>query len=193
MTVNTTGLFPDIMLIAGSVLFLIAAFLPISRVYVESVPAIRLQIIQDRRTQWNISQILFAIGALAVAVALFLGQRGFRELTRSTLGWIGVGLILFGAILWSIHVYYRATAPEAWLRGDFPNLGRFFVLYSLFTQIGLLLIGIMLRHSLLANWVSLMLIIAPALLFFLMVMFRDMPPFVYYVLTLITAVMFLVQ
>jgi hypothetical protein len=68
------------------------------------------------------------------------------------------------------------------------NTTYIFLLYSLLTQVGLVLVGIILLRSGIANWVGWMFIIGSAAFFLLMVIFRDMPPFVYYVLTMIAAV-----
>lgn len=56
------------------------------------------------------------------------------------------------------------------------------------TAIILALVGIMLPKSDPANWLGWMFILGSVVLFILMVIFRDMPPFVYYVLTMIAAV-----
>ncbi|MFO7894923.1 MAG: hypothetical protein R6U63_14505 [Longimicrobiales bacterium] len=57
-----------IVIIVGSVLFMAAAFSPISRVFAIPDPVEKLAIIQDAATQWTVAQALFALGALVTAV-----------------------------------------------------------------------------------------------------------------------------
>lgn len=186
---NMTALkYPALITLGGSILFLIAAFMPIAKVYMETDSATRLHWIMESRLQWNISQVLFGLGALITAWGVGFLQINLSELPKSNLGWIAISTIAIGAILWSIHVYLRMTAPEGWIDGDFPYIGHLFVIYTILTQLGFLLIGLMLLDSDFPSWLGWMFAVGGVLLFLLTVIFKDMPPFIYYVMTTIAAV-----
>ena len=59
-----------IILLVGSVLFIIAAFMPVSQVFVEPTPAAKLEIIDSNRTVWSASQVLFGLGGSIAAIGL---------------------------------------------------------------------------------------------------------------------------
>lgn len=62
-----------IILLVGSVLFIIAAFMPVSQVFAEPSPAAKLEIRDSNRIAWTTSQVLFGLGASIAAIGL-----GFR-------------------------------------------------------------------------------------------------------------------
>lgn len=175
-----------ILLGIGSFLFLVAAFLPYSRVFAEPSPEKKLAIIMNMRKLWNIGQILFGLGAIITAVAFGFLSFGLREITGIVGSRIGFFLMLAGALLWSWHVTERMINPAAFTSGN--NTPYLFVVYSVFTQVGLVLLGILFVNSSIANWVGWMFIIGSALFFVLMVIFKDMPPFVYYLISIIASV-----
>ena len=88
--------------IAGSVPFLVAAFLPISRVFPEPSPAKKLEIIEADPGQWLVAQVMFALPA-SFAEGL---QPPWRNLRYVLLTEVGLGV--FGAAL-------LATRGPAWL------------------------------------------------------------------------------
>ena len=61
-----------IIVIAGSILFLIAAFSPISRVYATPTASDRLELINLSPRAWIVSQVLFALGAIVPRQVLHL-------------------------------------------------------------------------------------------------------------------------
>ena len=186
---NLTALkYPAMIALGGSILFLIAAFMPISKVYVETDAATRLQLIIDSRLQWNISQALFGLGALITAWGIGFVQYNLYSTPRLNLGWTSATAFALGAILWSIHVYLRMTAPEGWINGEFLYIGHLFVIYSILTQLGLVLLGLKILNSDFSPWVGWMFAVGGGLFFLLMIVFKDMPPFVYYVLTSIASI-----
>jgi hypothetical protein len=174
-----------ILLGIGSILFIIAAFLPVSRVYVESAAEKKMEIINSMKSIWNISMTLFALGGLVTAVALGLQSYGLRSIQFAVYSHVGVALVFLGSILWGWHIIERLISPEGFANGT--NTPYLFLVYSVLTQIGLALIGVLLIKSAIPHWIGWMFIIGSASLLILMIIFRDMPPFVYYVLTLIAA------
>ncbi len=59
-----------IILLVGSALFLIAAFVPVSQVFAEPSPAAKLEIITSNPTAWTTAQVLFGLGASIAAIGL---------------------------------------------------------------------------------------------------------------------------
>jgi hypothetical protein len=170
----------------GSLMFLVAAFLPYSKVFAEPDPEKKLTIILEMKRMWTIGQVLFGLGAVVTVVGLGMLSYGFRDITVARWAYLGVALMFVGSLLWCWHLWERTIDPEAFANGLYTRY--LFILYSVFTQLGLVLVGILLLKSCLADWTGWMFIIAMAVIFVLMVIFKDMPPFVYYVLTLICAV-----
>jgi hypothetical protein len=178
----------SLLLALGSLLFIIAAFLPVSRVFAEPDPDKKLSIIMDLRTMWTTGQVLFGLGSLVTVVALGWQSWGLRTVNGAGWSHLGVILLFIGMTLWCWHVWERAFDPKAFVSGT--NTPYLFWLYSILTQIGLVLLGITVLRSDQANWVGWMFIIGAATFLILMIIFKDMPPFVYYVLTLVAAVVF---
>lgn len=176
-----------IVIIVGSVLFMAAAFSPISRVFAIPDPVEKLAIIQDAATQWTVAQALFALGALVTAAGI--GMLAYRAAGDgpSFLLAAATAVMALGAVLWSWHVYGRAVDPAAFASGELAAWP--FALYSLLTMAGLVLIGMALLQTQMAPWVGWLSIGAAALFLVLGVIFRDMPPFVYYVVTLTAGIM----
>ena len=75
------------------------------------------------------------------------------------------------------------------MNGTLP--GWMFVLYSLLSMAGFLLVGTVLLRMGFSAWGGWLLIGGSLLFFLLYVVFRDMPPFVYYVLGLVLGVVLL--
>ena len=169
----------------GSLMFLVAAFLPYSRVFAEPDAGKKLAIIMEMKGMWTIGQVLFGLGAVVTVVGLGLLSYGFRDVAMVRWAYLGVGMMFVGSLLWCWHLRERTIDPEAFANGLYAR--HLFTLYSIFTQFGLVLVGILLLKSCLPNWTGWMFIIGSGLFFLLMVIFRDMPPLVYYVLTMIAA------
>ena len=135
---------------------------------------------------WIFGHILFGLGSIITVVAFGIQSYGLKEIANSMWSHLGVILMSLGAVLWCWIVIERIINPEDFAYGR--NTPFLFPAYSLLTQLGLVFIGIMLLKSSMANWIAWMFIIGSVILFLLMVIFKDMPPFVYYVLTIVAAV-----
>lgn len=175
-------------LVFGSIFFLIAAFLPISRVFALSDPADQLAIIRSERGAWTFAQIFFAVGAIVTAIGLALTALQFGAGPGSGLLYLGATAALIGAGLWTWYVYLRAVDPAAFTAGLLPAWQ--FASYTVLTQAGLVAAGAaFIRQSEMADWLGWMLILGMLALFLAYLIFKDMPPFVYYLLTLLVGVM----
>lgn len=170
----------------GSLLFLIAAFNPSSRVFGEAMSDTRIEIINSLRTLWNISQVLFGLGALITVLALGMMVYELKYISGSQWAQLAVILMLVGSLLWCWHLGERIIYPEGFAHGS--NTPYLFMIYSLLSQAGLILIGFFMLKTGIANWVGWMIVISAGIFFILMVIFQDMPPFVYYVISGIASV-----
>jgi hypothetical protein len=179
-----------ILLAVGSIVFLTAAFHPVSRIFAESNSTKQSEIIMNERAGWNFSQVLFAMGSLIVAIAIGVSFYHFRDLPWSLSGLIGFILVMIGSLLWSYHCYLRYIDPTSFTDGSMPNWH--FIVYSFLTMGGMILFGFLLLKSEIRNWVSLAMIIANGLFLVLFLVFKDMPPFVYYVITLIAGIVMVI-
>lgn len=180
--------------VLGSILFLIAAFSPAARVFAESDAERKLQMILADRRAWTNSQWLFSLGALVTAAGLLLVVLYDGGPLAVPWSYLAVATLLVGAGLWSWHVYLRAVDPQAFVRGALPAWH--FVAYTLATQAGLATLGFVIARmdaqSRLPGWLGWLLMGSCALLFILYLLFKDMPPFVYYILTLLLGLMLLI-
>jgi len=180
-----------LILLLGSLLFMIAAFLPYSRVFAESDPGVRLEILQQQRKMWSTGQILFVLGSVITVLGLFFLYFRLRDSIPGTWALFSVIMLLAASLLWSWHCVERMISPEGFVNGTLTP--RLFLLYSILTQAGLIVFGILLLGTNMASWTGWMLIAGTALISILMIIFKDMPPFVYYVFTLILAIKLLAE
>ena len=174
----------------GSLLFIVAAFLPYSKVFVEHDPEKRMIIITEMKRMWNIANIFFSLGAIITVIGLTLIMLGFKEIINTRSLYLNIFLLSVGAVLWSWVVAERIISPEKFANGT--NTPYLFAIYSILTQVGLFLFGFFLLKTTFVNWVGWMFMLGSGTLFILMVIFKDMPPVVYYLLTLTLSVVLII-
>ena len=170
-------------LILGSVLFIIAAFMPVSRVFVEPSPTAKLEIIAGIPTAWSASQVLFGLGASIAAIGLIFVAYHLRGTPGAVWAYIGLGAVILGAVFWDVHVYLRAIDPEGFVEGRL--IGWPFPAYALLTQLGLLAFGVAYLRAGYPAWLGGITLGGAVLFFIVYLVFKDIPPFVYYILTFI--------
>jgi len=178
-------------LIIGSILFFIAAFSPIAQVFSEPDAAKKLEILMNGGRGWIVDQIFFALGSLVTAAGLALVAYQFRTIPHSWLVFLGLAAVVIGAVLWSWNVYLRAIDPQAFAAGTLPAWP--FILYTILTQAGLAAFGSGLSRSTLPHWAGWVLTGGSLLFFLVYLIFKDMPPFAYYILTLPTGIMMVIR
>ena len=166
-------------------MFLIAAFLPSSKVFTISDPEKRIEIIYNMHGMFNFSQVLFGLGSIVTVIGLGMLIRNFKGVQFYNLAYAALLIMFVGALLWSWHVTERMLDPEGWVYGR--NTPYIYVIYNIFTMIGLILIGLFLLKTSVADWIGWMLTIGSALFLILLIILKDLPPFIYYVLTLTAA------
>ena len=178
--------FASLVILVGSLLFLVAAFMPYTRVFAEPDPEKKLAIIQKSSAQWDVGHVLFILSSLITALGLTLMIRSFGQSFQPFWVWLAALALVLGAVLWSWHCLERLVSPEGFVQGE--NTAYLFLLYSILTMAGLLVMGLFLLRTGLPAWLGWMLIGGTTLVAVLMIVFKDMPPFVYYVFTLVLGI-----
>ena len=176
-----------IVIVLGSILFMAAAFSPVSRLFAEPDPMQKMAIIEGAETQWTAAQLLFALGALVTAAGVGLLAYRAAGSGPSLPLYAATAVMMAGAVLWSWHVYERAADPTLFVAGELAAWP--FVVYSVLTMAGLALLGVALLQTGLGVWVGWLCIGSAALFLALGIIFRDMPPFAYYIVCLTVGIM----
>jgi hypothetical protein len=173
-----------IVIIVGSALFLCAAFTPISfRVFPEKSATRKLEVIQASPTAWSVAQVLLGLGALVTAIGVGLLASALRRQPWAWLIWASVAVLIPAAVLWLWHLYGRTMDPAVFAEGSWPRWP--LLAYFMLTEIGLAILGYALLRSDLPSWIGWMLIGSMVLLFALTLIYRDMAPLMFYLVTLI--------
>jgi hypothetical protein len=175
-----------IILLVGSVLFIIAAFLPVSQVFAEPSPAAKLEIIDSNRTAWTTSQVLFGLGGSIAVIGLGFVAYHLRDTPGAVWAYIGLVAVILGAAFWEGHVYLRAIDPEEFVEGRL--IGWLFPAYALLTQFGLLAFGVAYLRAGYPAWLGGVTVAGAVIFFIVFFVFKDIPPFFYYILTFIAGV-----
>lgn len=180
---------PAWLFIVGTILFIAAAFNPSAAVFAQSDPANKLEIIQNQRTLWSLSQGLFGAGATVTAVGVLVLAGRWMSTSAGVPLLVGGLAMVVGALLWDVHVYQRAVSPTAFVNGELP--GWLFTVYTLLTLFGLLILGLSYIQVGQPGWLGYGTVAATLALFVVYLLFKDIPPFVYYLITFIGAVVLL--
>jgi hypothetical protein len=176
----------SLIIIAGSIVFLIAAFSPITRVFAMKSAEDKWQLISASTNAWVIAQVMFALGATATAVGVLLAGGALQGKPTDAVFYVAGALLLVGAIAWSWHAYLRGHDPRAFVDGTLP--GWHFVLYSLLTLAAFGLLGYSLLKMGFPSWSAWVLMAGSSVLLVLYLVFRDMPPAVYYLMGLVLGI-----
>ena len=181
-----------IVLIISSILFLIAAFMPISmRVFSGSDPQRQIEYIEKDRRGWLISCFLFGAGSLVTVVgfAIFAVQIVSNSAIIKLALWLAIASAAFGALQWVIIVYKRATTlPLEKIFNDDSGNNWAFPVYTILTQIALIVVGFVLVQTGYPAWLGWGAVILAALSLIAFLVFKDMPPFTHYLITLVIGI-----
>jgi hypothetical protein len=184
MTIQKFG---ALIMILGSILFVIAAFMPISMSVFPTSDAAQKQVaIAASLGQWHVSQVLFGLGAIIAALGVWIVAFALREQPFVLPVFVAAPTLTVGAVLWCMHVYQRAVDPQAFVTGALP--GWPFVVYTWLTFVSIILIGIAVLNMAPTGAVGWLLVIGPVILAVLYLIFKDMPPFVHYILILVSGI-----
>ena len=157
--------------------------MPISFVYAERDVQAQIARVQSSPIAWAISQILFGLGGVLVAAGLALFTLDQRSTNATFSEYLGLAMIAFGTLCWIVIVYERATLSPQEVFGS-PTFGWLFIPYTLLTQATLIVYGLTFLRTGYPRWLGLVAIIPALLLCAVYLIFKDVPPFAYYVITL---------
>lgn len=167
-------------LLGGAALFCAAAFSPSSFVFGMSDPGARRAHLAKHVRSWPWAQAFFASGAVVSAVGLVvLGL----QLDGAAGGGVGLaGLLAVAAsVPWAMHCWLRGRDVEGFLAGTLP--ASHFALYLWGTLAALAITGTSLLDADLADWLPWFVLGATAVFVLALLRFRDLPPFVLYLVT----------
>jgi hypothetical protein len=178
----------DIIQITASLLILgtfliytgFGAFPP--RIYTEKNTQEKLNLLAAQPRRWVLCQSLVILGGITNVVGAIFLLPLFREYGGALLVVIGVVVFLLGHVFWIWNLGLRTVHPEEFAKNELP--GWLFRVYSILVLLGLASFGA-------AFWLQGIYQVLGAGLFLgaLMILgsflkFKDMPPFVYYAMTL---------
>jgi hypothetical protein len=117
-------------MIAGSAAFLVAAFMPVARVFAERDPGRKLAILQRSRLQWRGEQQLFAAGTVVMPVGVVMlarawndadAQAGHERAAGQKLALGAAVVMAAGAVPFLVHLEARHRNPAAFASGRLPT------------------------------------------------------------------------
>jgi len=129
-----------VVVIVGSVIFLVGAALGVPRVFLEADPQVRLAMLERHLTRWRVAQPLYVVGPLVATVGV--GLLSATDVAGEGEGWIAVscGFLLIGVVFWSGDALPRMVHHRAFALGELPWWP--FVGYVYLTLAGLLLLAV---------------------------------------------------
>ena len=179
-----------ILLISGSTAFGIGAAIGVPKVFTERDPKARLRMLEDRLGLWRVAQPFYGLGPIIASVGA--GYLAAAELpagwARTLLAAASVALVI-GALAWAWSVYLRATRISEFAFGTLAAWP--FKTYVLLTIGGLGLLSVGMLASGFPVWLGLLTFGADILFLGIYVRFKDIPPFVFYLLLLLVGVVLL--
>ncbi len=176
-----------VVLIIGAILFAIGSFSPSIGVFWESDATSKLQQIEEAKGLWQITHLLWAVGALVTVVGLGLVTYHLRKSHVAVLAFLGFVAVALGAAIGAWQFYLRATDPAAFVQGALA--GWHYGVFTVLTLLGLAIYGFVYLRSGLPRWLGYVTIGGAALAFIGFVVLQDRwPPLSYYILTLLAGV-----
>jgi hypothetical protein len=169
-------------LIAGALLFLAGAFLPVSRIYVTSEVEAKRAIIAARPRMWSVHLGLMGSGAILGALALAIIAASLDVSQARPLGYAAAVAALTGAALWGRHLWLRVVDLEGFVAGISPGW-HFFAFCGLMLM-ALTALGVALLLEGLPTWMGLVLMLGALVLATVIAILRDLPPLLFYLVLL---------
>ena len=169
-------------MIVGSVVFGIGAAVGVPGVFTQRDPQVRLRMLGERLRAWRIAQPLYGVGPLVAASGVAFLAASSHEGSRAVLAAASVALAL-GVLPWGWSLYLRGTRVSEFALGTLP--GWPFATYVLLTIAGIALLAIGLLIGYFPTWLGWVTLGADVVFLAGYLRFKDIPPFVFYVLLLV--------
>jgi hypothetical protein len=170
-------------MVLGSVLFMIAAISPISnRVFAERSTERRARLVEAAPRQWLVAQALFALGSLVTAGGLLTDALAKEPSPRSMALRAGAATFAGSTVLWTAEVVQRSVHPLRFAHGALPRWPSYASFLG--AEAGLALTGLGLQPPEWPRWAGRTVTAVSAALAVLTLIFGEMPPFVFYLITM---------
>ena len=181
-TMQTAG----VLFIVGSTIFNFGAGIGVPRIWTEPDPHARLRMLEERRTMWRIAQPFYGLGAIfAGAGAGYLAVDATSRATQSLFSIASVAMIV-GALAWCWSLYLRGTRIEDFVFGRQPAWP--FLTYILLTIAGLAVLGAGMHIGDFPAWLGWLILVADLAFLAAYIGYKDIPPFVFYLLLLVVGI-----
>jgi hypothetical protein len=172
----------SLLLIVGSLVFLTGAAIGVPRVFSERDRGKRLRMLNEHINAWRWAQPLYALGPVIAAAGVGFVAAGTSDAAVRALLAVACAALGVGALSWSWIVYLRGTRVSDFAFGRLP--GWPFALYVDLTIAGLFLLGVALLSGDFPAWIGWVTVAADSVFLVGYVRYRDLPPFVFYLLLL---------
>ena len=171
-----------ILLIVGSVVFLTGAAIGVPGVFTQRDPQERLRMLTERLRAWQIAQPLYGAGPLIAAAGVAFLAAASDDGGRAVLAAAAAALAI-GALAWGWSLYLRGTRVSEFALGTLP--GWPFATYVLLTIAGIALLAVGLLIGDFPTWVGSVTLGADVVFLAGYLRFKDIPPFVFYLLLVV--------
>jgi hypothetical protein len=176
VTTERTG---GILLIVGSVVFLVGAAVGVPRVFTQRDPQVRLRMLTERLRAWQVAQPLYGTGPVIAAAGVALLAAASDEGSRTALA-ASCAALAIGALAWGWSLYLRGTRVSEFAFGTLP--GWPFATYVLLTIAGIALLAVGLLIGDFRTWLGWLALGTDIVFLAAYLRFKDIPPFVFYLL-----------
>lgn len=169
-----------VLLVAGAAVFVAVAFAPASFVFGMSDPDEQRRFLDAHARSWKWAQLPFAAGAVVSAVGLLvLGLQldGARGLIVALAGAVAI----VASLPWAEHCRLRARSRDDFLQGRLPGWHFTVYVWGMLGALGAT--GIALFGTDLPRWSAWFVVGATGVFAAVMLRLRDLPPFVFYLVT----------
>lgn len=190
----------DLLTLAGSLLITGFGFLVLNmllappRLYQETDPDLRLQIIADYRARWIAAQVFGGMAPLITAIGFLLLAIHFQDAQFPLLLNIGAAALILGAASMMIYTFQAVADPGPYLTSTKPS--PLVIAGVVLTSIGGILFGVFFTQSTIPNWLG-YLTIGSAALLLAYLLIRESIGYIsimlFYLITLILGIVLVLQ
>jgi hypothetical protein len=176
VTTERTG---GILLIVGSIVFMVGAAIGVPGVFTQRDPQVRLRMLTERLRAWQVAQPLYGAGPVIAAAGVALLAAASDEGSRAVLA-ASCAALAIGALAWGWSLYLRGTRVSEFAFGTLP--GWPFATYVLLTIGGIALLAVGLLIGDFRTWLGWLTLGTDIVFLAAYLRFKDIPPFVFYLL-----------
>jgi hypothetical protein len=126
------------------------------------------------------------LGAAVPAIGLALLAPTLQPGQAALIQYLAVAFLIVGVAFWGWLLYMRAVDPAGFARGAMPAW--LFIAYTVLTNVGLMTFGAALLVAGYPVWLGALAVAGGLIFLAAFLIFKDLPPFVYYVLLLVAGV-----